>query len=389
MSKLAIQVLFAGMVLPAFAPSPVTQQKVTAEQLEQALVADRDKPDADLALDLSGLELTQRLSLARMARLEAELPGSKAQQALLAVADESAFLHLPASDTPATAEPERSAKIAILNRAIDYAGRTIPKLPNFFATRETTRFEEALAEASHLAAEPGRRGPLQAVGSASVIVLYRDGHELVEDDAAKTGTKQNKHRPARHELSTAGEFGPILATVLGDAVHGAVTWSHWEQGATGQLAVFHYTVPKETSHYAVTVPGVGRETQETPPYHGEIAVDPADGSILRMTMEAELNPADSVAMADLMVDYGPVEIGGKTYICPVRSVALSRVRMLRRLASDTMHLGAFLGPFQTRLNDVVFKEYHLFRAEMRILTDDAAQPEGNPPASAPATAPQH
>jgi hypothetical protein len=93
-----------------------------------------------------------------------------------------------------------------------------------------------------------------------------------------------------------------------------------------------------------------------------------------MTMAAELNHAGTIARADLMVDYSGVEIGGKTYICPVRSVALSRVRMLQRLTSDTMPLNAFLGPFQTRLNDVVFKDYHLFRAEMRILTDDAAQP---------------
>lgn len=387
MSKLAIQVLFAGMVLPAFAAAPVTQQKVTAEQLEQAVVADHGKTDADLALELSGLELTERLSPARLARLEAELPGSKAEQALLAVADESAFLDLPASDIPVAAEPDRSAKISILNRAIEYAGRTIPKLPNFFATRQTTRFEETLAEPSHLAAEPGRRGPLQAVGSANVIVLYRDGHELVEDEAAKTGTKQKKHKPARHELSTAGEFGPILATVLGDAVHGGVSWSHWEQGATGQLAAFHYKVPEEMSHYTVAFPGIERETLRMPPYHGEIAVNPEDGSILRMTMVAELKPTDSVAKANLLVDYGPVEIGGRTYICPVKSVALSRVRLIYREFIQGWAEKAIFGPSQTRVNDVVFNEYHLFRGEVRILTDGAPQTQGNAPASAPAPQP--
>lgn len=371
MRRLAFGLLAAAVVHPATATD---LKQVTVEQLEQAVAVDKGKPDADLALELAAMELTERLSAARLARLDAEAPGGKAQQALQALADESVFLDLPAADISRDAAPDRAQKIAILNRAIDFVGKTVPRLPNFFATRDTTRFEDTPAERSRFASDSIPYQPPHAVDSSSVIVLYRDGHELVEDEAAQTDAKKKKHKPARHELSTAGEFGPILTTVVGDAVHGQVTWSHWEQAAAGQLAVFRYTVPKEASHYAVTVPGIGQETQETPAYHGEIAVKPADGSILRMTMQAELKPAGSVARADLMVDYGPVEIGGKPYICPVRSVALSRVRMIHRLLNDARTLNAVFGPFQTRLNDVVFKEYHLFRVEMRILTDDAAQP---------------
>jgi len=380
MRGLALGVLAIGLVLPAAAAD---LKQATVEQLEQAVAADLGKPDADLAVELAGLELTERLSAARLKRLEAEAPGGKAQQALQALADESAFLDLPAADLPADAAPDRAEKIAILNRAIDFVGKTVPRLPNFFATRDTTRFEDTPSETSRIAADSIPYKPLHAVDSSSVIVLYRDGHELVEDEAATDGTakadgKKKKRKTGRHAMSTAGEFGPILTTVVGDAVHGQVIFSHWEHGAAGQLAVFRYTVPKEASHYAVTVPGIGEETQETPAYHGEIAVNPVDGSILRMTMQAELNPAGSVARADLMVDYGPVEIGGKTYICPVRSVALSRVRMIHRLLSEARMLNAVFGPFQTRLNDVVFTDYHLFRVEMRILTDDAAQPQTTP-----------
>jgi hypothetical protein len=51
---------------------------------------------------------------------------------------------------------------------------------------------------------------------------------------------------------------------------------------------------------------------------------PGTGAILRMTMEAELgwirepnlNPVLPAKGAAMMVEYGPVEIGGRKYVCP-------------------------------------------------------------------------
>src|ERR1035438_4822352 len=48
-------------------------------------------------------------------------------------------------------------------------------------------------------------------------------------------------------------------------------------------------------------------------YHGEIAFDPATGTILRITMEAEMQPGELVSKAAMLIEYGPVEIGGKSY----------------------------------------------------------------------------
>jgi hypothetical protein len=57
-----------------------------------------------------------------------------------------------------------------------------------------------------------------------------------------------------------------------------------------------------------------------------------------------------------MVEYGPVEIGGKTYTCPIRSVSIS------------LNYDAFARTPETNLlNDVTFADYHLFRPESRIL----------------------
>lgn len=72
-----------------------------------------------------------------------------------------------------------------------------------------------------------------------------------------------------------------------------------------------------------------------------------------------------------MVEYGPVVIGGQTYICPARSVSIFRSRTDRLLHQWNIDFGVY-GPFETSLNDVTFSQYHLFRSEHRIL------PAGSP-----------
>jgi hypothetical protein len=59
-------------------------------------------------------------------------------------------------------------------------------------------------------------------------------------------------------------------------------------------------------------------------YHGEIAIDPLSGAILRLELVADLKSSTPLVRSDIMIEYGPAEIGGKTYICPVRSVSISR-----------------------------------------------------------------
>jgi hypothetical protein len=118
-------------------------------------------------------------------------------------------------------------------------------------------------------------------------------------------------------------------------------------------------------------------------YHGEIAVDPDDGTIVRLTLLADLDQADMstllqeseegtpLSMADIMVEYGPVEIGGKTYFCPTRSVAVSRARTL--LVSKRGQ-AATLGPEKIFVNDVSYAHYHVFRSASRILLDGGQGP---------------
>lgn len=376
MSKLALLLLLAG-----FGPTAFAATRVTVEQVEQLLSASHGLPDAKLTAKISDLELTERASSLRLSRWQNEFPGKRTREALLALADASAFLDLPPAEIPNIEKPDPEARKQIFLRTIGYVQTTLPKLPNFIARRSTTHFDDvtelqrffikytveqynAFQDAQPLPSIPPPNGPppLTLGGRSSIVVRYRDGHEVVDAQAGK----ENRSGPLGTGLTTSGEFGPILSIVMGDAIHGKVSWGHWEQGAFEPMAVFRYTVPQEISHY--TVNGVG-DGPQLPAYHGEIAVDPVNGRILRVTLVSELKPPWQDYESSMLVEYGPVTIGSGTYTCPIRGVALFKAPSFTadvNAGGVRVHRRTTFPP-QTFVNDVSFTEYHVFHGDVRIL----------------------
>jgi hypothetical protein len=350
-------------VLPAVAAGDPNLQKVSIKQLEQLISTIHTESDANIAKQLSALELTERLSRDANAQLQASLPGAKARQVLTALADNSEFLPLPATEIFAADPPDRAAQRSLLALTSDYLLKTIPTLPNFFATRDTIYFGDG--PASQPADTPGliQSRPMHVVDTSTDTVLFRDGKEVVDD------VKHSKARAARNErmMNTSGVFGPTLVLISEDVLPSKPTFSHWEQEPGNRLAVFAYAVPGAKAHYGVTLPDDPGELTPIAGYHGEMLIDSATGAILRLTVIADFEEGSPVAKSDVMVQYGPVDIGGQTYICPVRSVALLLARPFNLLhdlyGSEHEHLGVF----QLALNDVTFRQYHLFRSETHIL----------------------
>jgi len=382
MLKFILLFVLATAALPACAA-----KRVSVEQLERILSANRGKPDEKIAQQLSGLEITERLNTAKFTRWQSILPGPESRRALLILADMSAFLEPPASEIPATATPDLASQQNIMAMAVTYTVKTISKLPDFFATRDTIFFEDT-PQTSKADTSVIPYQPLHPVSRSSETVLYRNAREVVDTKASKS-----KKNDASHGLTTRGVFGPILGTVLVDVGEGKLVWSHWEQGASGPLAVFHFVVAREKSHYEVSfccVPGDSGNGvfQQYTGYNGDIAVDPVNGTILRLTLKADLKAPDPLLRSDIMVEYGPVEIGGQTYICPTKSVS---VTLAPTLPANTFEMTRYRGllldqdkfaameHLQTLLNDAAFVQYHLFRAESRILTGDNATPDQKPP----------
>jgi VWFA-related protein len=374
--------LIVGLLI-ACTPPAFAFRRVTVAQLSGIVEAEQTATDQKAAQQLATLELSERLSSAILVRLQVVLPGPESRQTLAILADQSAFLRLPAAQLDPRGVPSVTEQQEIMAKVVGYVTRMLPKLPDFFATRTTTTFEntpQTLNESVLVAYRP-----LHRLGSKDATVTYRNGTEAVAE-------KNQRDGPSAQGLRTWGVFGPILSTVLLDAARSQITWSYWEKNSNGGRAVFRYAVPAERSHYwvdycCVTEQGAGSGAEphpfrRTPGYHGEIAVDPAVGTVLRMTVEADLNPGDPVAEASIAVEYGPVELGGKTYFCPIKSISKS-VAQTVQIASDYSYAVALQPePLQTSINDARFDQYHLFQAELRILTG----PEGANPTSAGKTA---
>jgi len=101
-------------------------------------------------------------------------------------------------------------------------------------------------------------------------------------------------------------------------------------------------------------------------YHGSLWLDPATGTVLRITIEADSKGSSDFQRAAMLVEYGAVEIGGSSFICPVRSLALSKTI----IGAD-----ASTGDAASEwLNETLFTSYHRFASTTRIVTG-AAQPQ--------------
>jgi hypothetical protein len=88
-------------------------------------------------------------------------------------------------------------------------------------------------------------------------------------------------------------------------------------------------------------------------YRGAVFIEPNSGSIFRISWQAvDVPPAFPMHSSETVVDYRPVEIGGGSWLCPVRSVTISGS-------------GKFVS-----LNRVEFTNYHKFGSEARIVGTD-------------------
>ena len=385
MRRLTVFVLFATVVLPAAPP-----KHATVAQLEQRLTAAcaTHKPDADIARQITDIELSERLAEDTLERLKKDLNlGPQSVLALQLLADQSAFLVPSASEFPPKAAPDAATQQQMVNAVRSYVAQTLPHLPNFLATRTINRYENspyALRKGEWLV-----RAGMHLVDTSSREISVRDERENQPPTQGSAVWQQQLG------LISGGEFGTTLGMILTDTIQGRIDWSHWEDVAATPVAVFRYSVPSSASHFEListlqreaavegfAAPSGSRgiasiETRPNtnpsrtsiirirPAYHGFIWVDPETGTVLRTTMEAELKDSDPFSRAAILVSYGSVQIGDARFICPVRSLALSTAA-----AGSQVNSGD--APTQW-LNETLFIGYHRFASTTRVIPDSSPQ----------------
>jgi hypothetical protein len=240
----------------------------------------------------------------------------------------------------------------------------LPKLPNSFASRSAIRFGETAAHNEvKTKVDPV---PLHVEERSEATVLYRHGAEVVDVATSQSSDSQGP------SLVTQGTFGPLLKMIRIDmSVPGRLRWSRWQQGRDGRQAVFQYQAAASESHYHVNgccLPDGDGTTRFAilPAYQVEIAIDPATGAILRVQVQTDLQEFVPGNRSDMMVAYGPVEIHGRTFILPLRSVNIWRGRAVLPLQLWTESFRTW-GPYETSINDFTFDHYHMASGEARML----------------------
>jgi hypothetical protein len=400
MRKLTILLAMAAIALPALAV-----HRVSVDQFHSWLAARKasNESDNEIAKQISTLQLLERLSPSTLASLKTEFsPGPKTSQALDLLADCSAILDPPATELPSQPPPDAAALKAMFHSTVYFVGTTMRQMPDFMATRITQSYNDIDPHAAGSMPDTSEDVNLIAphnlmfpIGTFTQQITYRDGKE-VPSDGKEARQKQSE---APQGFSTRGEFGPILSMILLDAAKGKLTWGHWEQTESGVAAVFHYQVPQTASHYAIDYcclsagqdrasgatfiegglggparftgndqfPGANKINDSyrgTPSYHGNIFIDPATGAILRITLDAELNPSEPITREASAIDFGSVEIGEKKFICPIRSVS---IRLTRAYLANQPGIRTVL-----HINRTEFTSYHRFGSTVQIVANEQA-----------------
>lgn len=389
----------------AVAPGMAGAERITVHELEQILASSAGpSPTADaeievraelldqidrennIALKLGGVELSERLTTLEKAELTAKYRlGPVARSALDLVGDRSAFLDPPAAELLDLPPPDAEAQHTMVRQAGEFVFNTLAHLPNFFALLTTTQYDDGplVAGGELLAAAPG----MHPVGTSEREITFSEGREVF--DSARGNLRPGAGR-RDVGLDSQGEFGAEAATVMLDLRDGTLEFQHWERSEIGNVAVFRYTVPPGHAHYEVKAGCRGKVSfRAQPAYHGTISIEPKNGVLVRFTLQTEAGAGDPIKQVSSVIEYGPVTLGDRRYLCPIRSLAFS---VQEADSCRESHHRALPRPV-AMLNRIVFSDYHRLGSEMTIVPGEQQPGKADPrlekpgPAQEPAAHP--
>ncbi len=346
-------------------------KKVTVKELKDTVAAllEARKTDAEVATRLKEMELSEQLTLGEKNRLLNESPGALSTEQIYVLEAASADLAPPAAELPDTPAPDQATNDAILARAQQYVTGTYDQLPGLAATKTVLRFQdnvEAVAQNSGIVGSAKEVDIGAGFSNPASFVHYINSAQtdvLSEHGAEKSPAQKVKVNWGANKMIALEEPDPSLGSVFREAKDaGKLQWLRWETVNGNPAAVYSFAVPRKTSKMAldvccfpkVTQVGIARfytgttagalagndaaggggggvtgnyqtstdwhDYKSTPPYHGEIFIDPKSGVVVRLIVEAEMKPTEIVHAFDERIDYGPVTAGNKTVVAPVRTI---------------------------------------------------------------------
>ena len=369
------------------------QTEMNVDQLAQFVrseLALKQQTDKQLAAYLKKVHLTEKLSEKTVQDLEAQGAGPKTLDALNTLRTESARLKPPGHDatyspgtapdsTAASSKPAVSLGVRptipppssvrqqeILDQIRQYALSYTQNLPNFICLQVTRRY-----------VDPDSSDRYRLIDTINTQLNYNQGQEhytVVAVNGKLTNVGMYEVTTKVGGSISTGEFGSLMSSIFGPKTVAEFGWDHWGTLFGKRAAVFNYFIDSGHSDYRITYEN---DQQIVTAYKGLIYADQYTGEISRITFEAvDIPKSFPVKKALEILNYGDVEISGRTYMCPMK-------------AQVWMESGK-----QKTRNDIEFRLYRKFGTESNIVYGAEAPaplPEGQTqeqPASASAPSAQ-
>jgi hypothetical protein len=225
----------------------------------------------------------------------------------------------------------------LIEKAREALEKFTDSLPNYVCTEFMARYESTT--------HPVDWRPLDVV---SAEVVYLNGHEQYRNVAVNGKAQQKGIEGVGGSWST-GEFITSLRALFATA---SEFRPRGESSIAGKTArVFDYRVDQARSSWRVQLPS----QTLNPSYKGSLWIDPQNGRVLRLEMQARAVPKEfPMDTIESAVDYDSVLIGGGRFLLPTHAETLACQR----------------GTENCSRNKIDFRNYHKYEAESSITFAD-------------------
>jgi hypothetical protein len=246
----------------------------------------------------------------------------------------------PVSDPVAEASraPIPSIDDMVVNDARDAASVFTAGLPNFLVEQATTRYQGS-----------GYPTNWRAMDVVTCEVASVNGKEDYRN--LKINGRPTSGKPEDSGSWSTGEFTITLEDVLSYSTSATFVKRGEDRIAGRPAFVYDMSVQKPNSHWTLVATN-GK--QYNPAYHGSLWIDKDSRRVLRIEQIAQGFPRDfAYDKAESTIEYGFVNIEGKTYLLPVRG---------ENMACEN-------GTRNCSRNVIEFRNYRKFAAESSVTFD--------------------
>lgn len=246
----------------------------------------------------------------------------------------------PLDDPP----PTQQQQLSILGNVGSFVTQYINTVPNLVCVKVIEQYQ------GNKKGEHWRQ--LDTLTSRLTLV---NGNEKATLELVNNKPVTSLRHAWRAPLTTEGEFGDMLATVLSTGSNATINWEHWDTLNGKRVAVFSYSIDQQHSHLRLSLSDVAEAVL---PYSGLLYADPISGTVWRVTDHVSDIPRElHVRQMTTVLDYGEVDIAGKSYVLPVHATV-----------TEVTDSG-------TTRNEITFSSYRKFEAESTITFGDSSQPK--------------